>query len=129
MIFLFLSRTVANRFTRLTCDLITGACPAGCWGMAGMANATATVAVTPCIRSLCIERMYYTFLGERCPAGKTPRGYCCPVGCREAVRWMRGRNHPRGYFQYEVWPEDYEKSTKNSVDGRHIAPCSPTPWT
>src|SRR5216684_3122332 len=35
--------------------------------MAGMARVTATVAVTPCIKSLCIERMY-TFLGEGCAA-------------------------------------------------------------
>src|SRR5207245_10403675 len=73
MMCFFLSRTVANKLTRLTSLLMTGVCGAGSCGIAGTAKVIATVAVTHCIKSLCIDCMY-TFLCERCPAGKCPRG-------------------------------------------------------
>src|SRR2546430_13033741 len=79
MMCFFLSRTVAKMFTRFTWLLITGgACAAGSCDVAGIDKLAATVAVTQCIKSLCIDCMY-TFLSERCPAVKMPRGYCRPV--------------------------------------------------
>ena len=64
---LFLSRTVANKLTRLTCVLMVWPCAGGSCGMAGTASMQATIVAAHCVTSFFIEPMY-TFLDEKCPA-------------------------------------------------------------
>src|SRR5271168_65895 len=77
--------------------------------MAGTAKARARLEVTKAPRNFLQEGMY-TFLDERCPAGRSLLGCNRPVGCGEAVRWMRGPGGKGSETRKEVWREAHEKS-------------------
>src|ERR1700676_3571705 len=112
---LLLSRTVTNRFTRLTFVRITGPCCDVSWARAATAHPMATAAAEQTARIFFPERMY-TFLVEVTPPKYRKLGYLLPVRMRRsAVRDVRpGRQScPK---PKKVWPEEHEKSTKNAPD-------------
>src|SRR6266849_8704602 len=69
---LLLSRTVTNRFTRLTCVRIPGGCCVSC-GMAGSARPAATDQATQAPTTFFAERMYNFLVEYSAARSLTPR--------------------------------------------------------
>src|SRR6266851_4305752 len=107
---LLLSRTVTNKLTRLTCVRITGGCCDSAWRVVPAANAKATQTT----RTFIAERMYNFLVQDTRSEGPAARSLTL-VGCGEARRGMRDSAHRSCWKPQKVWPEDHEKSTKNSL--------------
>src|SRR6202035_1212940 len=106
---LFLSRTVANTFTRFTCDRITGPCPASCGpaGTDGTASIAALLTANHTLASLLKECMY-TFLCENpllLASGGQHASYDAVNGRDGCVARILERLN-----RHEVWLEAHEKS-------------------
>src|SRR6267378_5697696 len=111
---LLLSRTVTNRLTKLTCVRITGGCCDGSWGSAWRVVPAANPKATQTTRTFIAERMY-NFLVQDTRSEVPAARSLTIVGCGEAWRGMRDSARRSCWKPQKVWPEDHEKSTKNSL--------------